>query len=83
MEADRHPWGWTDERRARQSALIHQWRPWISAQGPTSAAGKAASPRNRAVPGTLKHELLMMKRELADALRLAKAVNARRRSRRP
>jgi hypothetical protein len=38
--------GWTLERRARQSALIHQWRPWDKSTGPTLVSGKAAASRN-------------------------------------
>jgi len=38
--------GWTDERRARQSAAIHMWRPWEHSTGARSAEGKAKSARN-------------------------------------
>ena len=38
--------GWTPERRARQAALIRQWRPWESSTGPRTAEGKAAASRN-------------------------------------
>ena len=33
--------GWTPERRARQAALIHTWKPWKQSTGPTSIEGKA------------------------------------------
>jgi len=81
MDETRHPWGWSAERRARQSAAIHLWAPWTRSTGPVTEAGKRASPRNRAMPGTLRFELLMVRNEIAHALRLAKAVEARRRSR--
>ena len=35
--------GWTPERRARQAALIHRWRPWEQSTGPKSAEGKRCS----------------------------------------
>lgn len=38
--------GWTDERRARQAALIHNWKPWKHSTGARSAAGRAVSSRN-------------------------------------
>ncbi len=38
--------GWTDERRARQAALIHNWKPWTHSTGARSAAGRAVSSRN-------------------------------------
>lgn len=82
MNEIRHPWGWSAARRARQSAAIHMWSPWTRSTGPVTPAGKAASPRNRAMPGTAKFELLEMRRQLADLLRLARAVDARRRARR-
>ena len=33
--------GWTPERRARQSALIRNWRPWEKSTGPKTEKGKA------------------------------------------
>lgn len=82
MDEARHPWGWDAARRARQSAAIRTWSPWTRSTGPMTPAGKAASPRNRAMPGTIKFELLEMRRQLADLLRLADAVDARCRARR-
>jgi hypothetical protein len=38
--------GWTPERRARQAALIHTWRPWERSIGPKTAEGKARSKMN-------------------------------------
>ena len=38
--------GWTPQRRARQSALIHGWRPWEKAHGPVTPEGKKASSKN-------------------------------------
>ena len=37
--------GWTLERRSRQSQLIQNWKPWMSA-GVKSEAGKAISKMN-------------------------------------
>ena len=38
--------GWTSECRARQSALIRNWRPWEVATGPKSEEGKVRVSRN-------------------------------------
>lgn len=35
--------GWTSERRAKQSALIRQWRPWEKSTGPKTEEGKKRS----------------------------------------
>lgn len=37
---------WTPERRAKQAALIRQWKPWEQSTGPKSDEGKAISARN-------------------------------------
>ncbi len=37
---------WTPERRARQAALIHTWKPWQQATGPRTPDGKAIASRN-------------------------------------
>ena len=31
---------WTDEARARQAALIREWRPWEQSTGPVTRKGK-------------------------------------------
>jgi hypothetical protein len=35
--------GWTSERRARQAALILNWKPWEGSCGPKTERGKAVS----------------------------------------
>jgi len=40
--------GWSDERRARQSAAIKRWSPWTKSTGPRTAAGKARAAQNAA-----------------------------------
>jgi hypothetical protein len=37
--------GWTPERRAKQAAAIHRWKPWLKA-GVTTEAGKKISRLN-------------------------------------
>lgn len=70
---------WTAERRARQREAIYRTRPWLRATGPTSAAGKARSSRNACRPDSIRQQLLQMKRELSQVLRMAKMVHAVRR----
>ena len=38
--------GWTLERKAKQSQLIQQWKPWERSTGAKSIEGKAVSSRN-------------------------------------
>lgn len=56
--------GWTPERRARQAALIKQWRPWEKSTGPKTEEGKVLSALN-AYKGGHREEL----RELALLLK--------------
>jgi len=37
---------WTQERRAKQAAIIARTRPWEKATGPRTVEGKAISSRN-------------------------------------
>ena len=37
---------WTPERRAKQSAQIHQWRPWAKSTGAKTPKGKEVVSRN-------------------------------------
>ena len=37
---------WTPERRARQSVLIRNWKPWEQSSGPRTTQGKARVSRN-------------------------------------
>ncbi len=41
---------WTPEERAKQSAAIKKWKPWVNSTGPKTLAGKAAARMN-----ALKH----------------------------
>jgi hypothetical protein len=63
--------GWTSERRARQAALIHTWRPWEAATGPKTLQGKAKASRNAYKGGTraMLRELARLLREQAEALK--------------
>jgi len=56
--------GWTPERRARQSAMIQQWKPWAQSTGPRSDIGKAVAARN-AFKGGLSGQL----RQIRQAMR--------------
>jgi hypothetical protein len=60
--------GWTPERRARQAALIRNWRPWEQSTGPRSAEGKARTSRN-GFKGGNREQLRELARELNEALR--------------
>ena len=38
--------GWTPERKARQSELIRQWKPWEHGTGAKTVEGKAIVAKN-------------------------------------
>jgi hypothetical protein len=63
--------GWTPERRARLSALIHTWRPWVKTTGPKTPQGKAKASRNAYKGGTRARlrELARLLREQGEALK--------------
>ena len=47
---------WTPEQRAKQSAAIHDWKPWKNSTGARTSAGKTKSYQKmliRAVCGLL------------------------------
>lgn len=69
---------WTAERCARQSSLIHRWRPWEHATGPRSPAGKAVSDRNAARPDSIGAQLRALAADLKTARRMVnRAMKAR------
>lgn len=37
---------WTDEQKAKQAALIHNWQPWNNSTGAKTPEGKAISSMN-------------------------------------
>ena len=71
--------GWTERRRARQAALIRNWRPWEKSTGPRTVSGKARVSRNADKGGTwrLLRELRLVLREQDEARR---ATDTRRES---
>jgi len=56
---------WTDERRARQRALIQRWKPWGRSTGPKSAYGKARSSANALKHGSRSNSIARLKKVLA------------------
>ena len=48
--------GWTPERRAKQAALIRDWRPWDKSTGPRTHAGKARAAQNSFKTGEYSRE---------------------------
>lgn len=56
--------GWTPERKAKQSALIQNWKPWDKSTGARTPEGKAVSSQN-----AYKGGLRSMMREITELLR--------------
>ena len=57
--------GWTPERRAKQAAAIHRWKPWQKA-GVKTAAGKAISKMNAYKHGARSTEVKRLSKLLSD-----------------
>lgn len=70
---------WTDEQRARQSAMIRQWQPWAKSTGARTLEGKAVSSQNVIVgQRKRKAEIEQARHELDAALaKLRKLRNGR------
>jgi hypothetical protein len=63
--------GWTPERRARQAARVHLWRPWRLSTGPRSDAGKARSAVNALKHGCRSRAHLQKMCEIRRVLRVS------------
>ena len=65
---------WTEEQKARQSALIKSWKPWKSSTGARTPEGKAVSSMNVLVGNANRAAALAIaKQELKAAeLKVAK-----------
>jgi hypothetical protein len=61
--------GWTSERRARQAALIVNWKPWERSCGPKTERGKVASARNARRHGMRSRNVLEEARMLRQLIR--------------
>lgn len=56
--------GWTPERRAKQAAAIHRWKPWRKA-GVKTPAGKAISRLNAFKHGVRSAEIRRLSKLLS------------------
>jgi hypothetical protein len=65
--------GWTSERKAKQAALIRQWRSWQQATGPKTPKGKFKASHNayKGVTWWLLRALSQAMREPQKALKRA------------
>jgi hypothetical protein len=48
--------GWTPERKAKQSALIRNWKPWEKSTGAKTKEGKKISSQNAITHGAFTGE---------------------------
>ena len=74
-----HPWGWSSARRARQSAAIHNWKPWLQSKGPITPQGKRVVAKNAYKPNSIRRQVAALMAELKAAMRQATEEAARRR----
>jgi hypothetical protein len=70
---------WTDEQRAKQSAMIRQWQPWKHSTGARTPEGKAVSSQNVVVGQRKRQQAIeQATQELEAALaKLRKLSNGR------
>ena len=73
--AKRRPKGWTQERRARQAALIRRWQPWQRSTGPKTEAGKARCSMNALKHGCRGRAYLQTASRVRYAIRLSACTN--------
>lgn len=66
--------GWTPERRAKQAALIHNWKPWEQSTGAKTAEGKLRSSRNAHKPNAFRHHLKAINAMLKEQKDLLKKM---------
>jgi FkbM family methyltransferase len=59
--------GWTDERRARQAAMMRDRKPWLRSTGPRSVQGKARSSQNALKHGARGAEIKAIRRSLRES----------------
>ena len=69
------PNGWTEERRARQRALIQSWKPWAQSTGPKTKSGKSRSANNARKHGTRSRRMIAERRHLAELFRKTDLVS--------
>lgn len=69
--------GWTPERKARQAALIHNWRPWERSTGPKTEAGKAIASMNGWKHGGRSSEVINLSRAFSRIARQLREVSRR------
>jgi len=67
--------GWSEERRARQAALIREWKPWEKTTGPKSKAGKAKTAKNAMKHGGRSRRLIAERRYIGRLLQRSKRVS--------
>jgi len=70
---------WTDEQKARQSALIYNWKPWIHSTGARTPEGKAICAKNVLVGNVNRAKALELARQELRAVqaRIAKLTRNR------
>lgn len=69
--------GWTQERRAKQSAAIRNWSPWSRSTGPKTAFGKTRAAQNAYKHGTRSAHMRLLHQALAaqrQCLRLGRVA---------
>lgn len=65
--------GWTPERKAKQSELIQNWKPWDKSTGAKTIEGKAASSRN-AYKGSTQSLMKVIASALRDYKQMLKML---------
>lgn len=67
--------GWTPERREKQAAAIHTWKPWRLSTGPITKSGKESSSNNAFIFGDYGQVAKADRKRVADVIRECRQLN--------
>jgi hypothetical protein len=69
--------GWTPERKAKQSALIRNWKPWEKSTGAKTKEGKKISSQNAITHGAFTEENREIQTIVSNLVSKNKVLNRR------
>jgi hypothetical protein len=67
--------GWTPERRAKQSTMIQNWKPWRKSTGAKTEKGKIISSQNSKTHGEYTEENREIQTLISSLISHSKGLN--------